>query len=166
MPTLDVKRFEGVDPVVAAFLSTLEFGRGRLVANIKDLTTEQLDKKPAGFKNSVASLAVHVAATEVAFAHRFMGKPVPEDLLVEFPPHKMTDPLPEVTGLTAQEVVGRLERSRSMLLEAVQGLKAADLRQEIALGPDRTASFEWLLALLPVHLASHTGHIQMIVQHL
>ncbi|MFZ5827597.1 MAG: DinB family protein [Bacillota bacterium] len=164
MPTFDVTRFEGLDPAVASYLSALDLGRSRLVANIKNLTPEQLEKKPEGFKNSVATLVVHIAATEVSFAHRFKGQTVPDELLAEFPPHR-GGPLPEITGLTAEDLLARLEKSRGILQEAVAGLTAADLTREIPLGAERAATVEWLLALLPVHLTGHVGHIQMNVQH-
>lgn len=165
MPTFDVPRFEGVDPAVAAYLSTLDLGRARLIANIKNLTPEQLEQRPEGFKNSVATLVVHVAATEVSFASRITGQPVPDELIAEFPPHRGGGPLPEITGETIEGLLARLEKSRSILQEAVAGLTAADLDREIALGPERVATVAWLLALLPMHLALHAGHIQMITQH-
>lgn len=164
MPVLDVIRFEGLDPAVAPYLSTLDLSRARLVANIKDLTPEQLEQKPEGFKNGVATLVVHIAATEVSFAHRIMGRQVPEELAAEFPPHRGGS-LPEITGETLQVLLAKLEKSRSILQEAVVGLTAADLTREIPLGPERAGTVAWLLALLPIHLMLHTGHIQMIVQH-
>lgn len=164
MPTFDVTRFEGLDPAVAAYLSALDLGRARLVSTMKTLTPEQLEHKPEGFKNSVATLAVHIAATEVSFAYRIMGQPVPDQLAAEFPPHR-GGALTEITGESAETLLTRLEKSRSILQEAVAGLTAADLTREIALGPERAATVAWLLALLPVHLMGHVGHIQMIRQH-
>jgi uncharacterized damage-inducible protein DinB len=165
MPTMDVTRFEGLDPVVATYLGTLDLGRSRLIAAIKNLTPEQLTKKAGNFRNSIATLVVHIAATEISFAHRIMGKPVPEELQAEFPPHK-EELLPEITGETVEGLLAKLEKSRAILQEAVQGLTAADLNREIALGPERAATVAWFLALLPVHLMAHTGHIQMLRQHI
>lgn len=165
MPTLDVTRFEGFDPVVAAYLSALDMGRARLTAALQKMTTEQLTAKAAGFKNTVATLVVHIAATEVTFAYRILGQAVPEALLAEFPPHK-EELLPEITGETVESLVAKLDKSRGLLLESVKGLTAADLRREIAIGKERTATIEWLLALLPTHQALHHGHIGMIRQHI
>lgn len=165
MATFDLVRFEGFDPAVAPYLSMLEFGRGRLLNNIKAMSPEQLAQKPEGFKNSIATLVVHLAATEVSFAHRIMGQPVPEELLAEFPPHKEAL-LPEITGETVDGLKAKLDKSWAILLGAVEGLKAADLNREIQMGPERSATVAWLLNLLPVHLMLHTGHIQMIGQHL
>lgn len=165
MATLDVTRFEGFDPVVAAYLAALDYGRNRLIANLKKLTDEQLTVKPAGFKNTIATLVVHIAAIEIAFAYRIQGKPVPEELNAEFPPHK-EELLPEITGETVESLLAKLEKSRGILLEAVRGLTAADLTREIAVGSERTATVAWLLALLPNHLSLHAGHIGMIRQHM
>lgn len=165
MATFDLARFDGFDPAVAPYISMLEFGRTRLLNGIKELTSEQLAQKPEGFKNSIATLVVHVAATEVSFAYRIMGQTVPEELLAEFPPHKETL-LPEITGETVDGLKAKLEKSWAILLGAVEGLKAADMTREIQMGPERTATVAWLLNLLPVHLMLHTGHIQMIRQHI
>lgn len=165
MPTMDLPRFDGLDPAVAPYLSILDLGRGKLNNTIKDLTPEQLEKRPEGFKNTVVTLAVHIAATEVSFAYRIMGQAMPEELLAEFPPHR-GGPLPEIKGESAQAIIAKLEKSRAILQEAVAGLSAADLNREIALGPERAATVAWLLGLLPGHLNLHLGHIQMITQHL
>ncbi|MFZ5815702.1 MAG: DinB family protein [Bacillota bacterium] len=164
MPTMDVTRHEGLHPAVGAYLSALDLGRSRLINSIKNLSPEQLEQRPAGFKNSIATLVVHCAATEVSFAHRIMGKPVPEELLAEFPPHK-EELLPVITGETAESLQAKLQKSRAILQEAVKGLTAADLTRVIQPAPDRSYTVEWLLALLPVHLMGHVGHIQMIRQH-
>lgn len=165
MATLDVTRFEGFDPVIAAYLSPLDVGLARLIATLKKMTTEQLTVKPAGFKNTVATLAVHIAATEISFAYRIQGQPVPEELLAEYPPHK-EEFLPEINGETVESLVAKLEKGRGILLNTVKGLTAADLEREIQIGPERTASVAWFLALASYHLALHTGHIGMIRQHI
>lgn len=164
MATLDVPRFEGFDPVIAAYLAPLDFGLARLIATLQKLTTEQLTAKPAGFKNTIATLAVHIATTEINFAYRIQGKPVPEELLAEYPPHK-EEFLPEITGETVESLVAKLQKGRGIFLEVLKGLTAADLTREMPAGPERTVSVAWMLALAPYHIALHTGHIGMIRQH-
>jgi uncharacterized damage-inducible protein DinB len=76
MATMDIKQYESMIPVAGHSMGMLDFFRDRLVAAIKDLTPEQLVKTPAGFKNNIATLILHVGNTEISFSHRLMGKPV------------------------------------------------------------------------------------------
>lgn len=165
MPLFDVTKTPGIDPVVGAYLSTLDFGRPNLIKAIKNLTPEQLEQKPAKFKNSIATLVVHIAATEVSFAHRIMGQKMSDELKAEFPPHT-EELLPEIKGLTADDLVAKLEKSRAILMEVLKGLTAEDLRREIVANPERSMTVEFYVALLPIHFMSHAGHIQMLIQHL
>lgn len=167
MPTLDLNRHENLMPVAAFMLGQIDFGRNRLIASFKELTPEQLATTPAGFGNSIATLVLHIATTEVGFAHALLGKPVPEALAAEFPKHMPATPLPAMAaGATAQDLTAKLEKSRAILAEALSTLTLADLTREIPLGPDRSATVQWLIGILPGHQSQHYGHIQMIAKHL
>ncbi|HWI62306.1 MAG TPA: DinB family protein [Symbiobacteriaceae bacterium] len=165
MPTIDISRHADLAAVPAFMLGSLEFGRNRLLAAMKDLTPEQLAKVPAGYGNSIATLALHIAATEVSFAHRIMGKPMTAELEAEYPKHLAGTPLPApAPETTAAELTARLEKSRGILAEALAALSEADLAREIPMGPDRSATVGWMLAILLGHQSQHYGHIQMIAK--
>jgi len=165
MPTMDLNRHEGLHPVAAFVLSTLELGRGNLLRQIQELTPDQLAAKPEGFKNSIATLLVHIAATEVNFCHRIIGKPVPEELKVEFLLDQPHSPLPAPVGATVENLTARLEKSLNFLRETLQGLTEIDLTRVIPFGPDRGGTVQWMLALLAGHQAQHVGHIQLLRGH-
>lgn len=165
MPKLDLNRHENLAAVPGFALGAIEMGRGRLLAVIKDLTPEQLSKVPEGYGNSIATLVLHVAATEVSFACRLSGEPMTEELKADYPPHLMGTPLPApAPTTTAQELTAKLDRSLGMLKKALAGLSEAEMNREIGMGPDRTATVPWMLGILLGHQMQHYGHIQMIAR--
>lgn len=167
MPTLDLTREENLFPAFSLMLGGLDFGRSRLIAAFKDLSPEQLATTPAGFGNSIATLVLHIATSEVAFAHRIMGKPMPAELEADFPRHMPGTPLPApAAGVTAADLQARLAKSRGFVAEMLRTLTEDDLAREIPFGPERSATVRWMIALLPNHQSQHYGHIQMIAKHL
>lgn len=162
MATLEFPRFEGLDPVFAQILGELKFGHERLTAYMNGLTPEQLLAKPQGFNNSIATLVVHIAGTEVGFAHMLQGQPFSEELKAEFLRDKPQNPLPEPEGETVESLTAKLEKSFGLAKACLQELTPDVLTREFPLGPERTATGAWLLSLLPFHLATHLGQIQVM----
>jgi uncharacterized damage-inducible protein DinB len=166
MPKMDASLPTGVDPRVAVWCAGLDSGQGRMLDLLKDLGPDQLAKAPAGLSNSLATLAVHVAATEVRMAYRLMGKTVPADvptdLQAEFLIDQPQNPLPQPRGETAESLRAKLEKARGVVKQALAALSEADLDREIRLGPERTATVRWALGILPTHQMQHFGQMQMI----
>lgn len=152
-------------PFVAGVASSLDFGLRWLKGIVGDLTPEQLAKKPAGFHNSIATLIVHTAGSEIYYAHRLAGTEVPDDLKREYLLDKPLSPLPEPVGETAESLTAKMVKARAVLLGAMAGVSEADLAREAGFGPDQQG-VRWVLSLLPNHQAMHLGQILVIKQHI
>jgi uncharacterized damage-inducible protein DinB len=159
---MDLTVTPGLHPVVAHILAGVDFGRTRLSGTIKDLSPEQLIQAPVGFPNSIATLVVHIASTEVRLAHSLNGEPLPDDLAEEFLRNQPQNPLPQAKGETIESLQAKLTKSRSILLGALSRLSDPDLTREIVFNPDRSVTVRWILVLLTNHQMLHLGHIQMI----
>ena len=166
MPKMDAPLPAGMDPRAAVSCAALDVGQTRLLGLLQELQPDELRKVPAGLSNSIATLAVHVAATEIRMAYRLMGRQVPADVPAELRVDYLMDqpqsPLPEARGETAASLRAKAELARGVLKEALAGVGAADLEREIPLGPDRSATVRWALAMLPSHQMQHLGQMQMI----
>lgn len=146
-------------------LEQLEFGTNSLTGAIQGLSPAQLAQVPAGLENSIATLVLHVAAVEVKIAHAIAGREVPEEIKPDFlldHPHAPGSTLPKAPGgESAESLLQKLTRARGILTEAVGQLTEADLKRELPFGP-RMLPVSFFLNLLPFHLASHYGQIQLI----
>jgi hypothetical protein len=143
--------------------AALDFGFARVKDLVKDLTPEQLEAVPEGYANSIAALVVHTYGFEGRLSFAFRGQQVPdevkEELLLNLP---RTQTLPAVTGQTAESLIAKMEKARSLFMETLGQLKEEDLQTELEMGPGRKASVRFLLTLLPQHQGQHFGHMQMI----
>ncbi len=164
MPRMDVEIPAGPEPHVALASASLEAGQRRIFDLIAPLTPEQLEKVPAGLGNSIATLVVHVAATELRMASRLRGPggEIPAAQRAAYRLDLPQNPLPPVSGETADSLREKAVEARRALREALSGLSAADLGRELPAGPDRTITPRWMLVMLPVHQVQHFGQMQMI----
>lgn len=165
MAAMDIQKEPGFDPTIAGVWYAYKFGRGRFDRLLAGLTPEQLAQRPAGFHNSIAALVLHVAGTEVGFAHLLWGTEVPEDLKAEFLLTQRAQTLPQPEGETAESLIAKLHKAEGMIKEALAGLKAEDLDRVVTpMGSEVT--LRWLLSLVSYHATNHFGQLQMIKQHL
>ncbi len=165
MPKMDIQVPAGMGGCVALACAALDSGQARLLGLVQDLSPEQLEKVPAGLSNSLATLVVHVAATEVRMAHRLAGRPandIPGDVRAEYLMDVPQNPLPQPRGETAATLRAKAEKARGMLRDALAGLGDADLEREIVMGPERSGTVRWVLTILPSHQMQHFGQMQMI----
>lgn len=146
-------------------LEQLEFGTGSLKQAIQGLSPEQLTYVPPRLENSIATLVLHIATVEVSIAQTISGK-VPVEILREFriePPVSPQPTLPKAPpGLTVEDLLQKLEKARGILTEAVSGLNDEDLKRELPFFGKSQRPVSFFLNLLPFHLASHYGQIQLI----
>lgn len=148
-------------PFVAGVVSVWEIGRRQLKNIIKELTPEQLTQVPAGLANSIATLVVHVAATEFSFAAAFKGEPLSDAIKHEYLLDLPHSPLPAPTGETAESLTAKLDKAEAYMLEALKGLTPEDLTREVPMF-GRQVPITRPLALLAHHQSDHVGHIIMI----
>jgi len=162
MPTMDVSVSADLAPFAAQALGAVEFGKARLLAALEGQSPEQLAAVPAGFSNSIASLVVHIAGTEVTMAHGILGRPLPDDLKAEYLRDRPQNPIPQPAGETVATLTAKREKALGILRQALAGLTAEDVAREVPLGPNRSATVRWMLTALPNHQMQHFGQIQMI----
>ncbi len=163
---LDLNLPVGLEGYVSGVVGALDFGRERLKTTIAKLQPNHLRETPLGFTNSVATLVVHICASEIKFACLLTGVAVPDDLKAEFLLDQPQSPLPMAEGETAETLAAKMGKSRAVLLNALQGLQAADLQREVVLGKAGPVTVRWALSLLPHHQGLHMGHIQMLLTQL
>jgi uncharacterized damage-inducible protein DinB len=161
---MDVEIPAGSEPQVAMASASLEAGQRRIFDLIAPLTPEQLEQVPAGLANSIATLVVHVAATELRMASRLRGPgaEIPAAQRAAYRLDLPQNPLPAISGETADTLRNKAVQARALLREAFAGLRAADLGRELAAGPDRTITPRWMLVMLPLHQVQHYGQMQMV----
>jgi len=134
---------------------------------ISGLTPGQLDFVPPGLANSVATLVLHTAATEVTIGELLSGRRASEDLrkavlLDRYTPAPGGQPIAAADpGETVDSLLEKLDRARAFLLEVLEELTAADLERVVTIG-DRPTAVTFFLKLLPFHMASHHGQIMII----
>ena len=148
-------------PYVAGVVSVWEFGRWHLKNVLKDLTPEQLAKVPAGLTNSIATLVVHIAATELSIASQIKGEPLSDELRREYLLDQPHSPLPAPAGETVESLYAKLDKAGAYLTQVLKSLTEADLKREVSFfrGP---APITKPLSLLPHHQAEPVGQIIMI----
>lgn len=115
-----------------------------------------------GFANSIATLVLHIYGTEAGIAHRLAGETMSDELKAEFLLNLPQRPLPAATGETAESLLAKLNKGRSILMERLGQITEADLDRELPLGLERTATVRWLLTLLSAHQSIHAGQILLL----
>ncbi|MEW6307497.1 MAG: DinB family protein [Bacillota bacterium] len=159
---LDVAMAAGLTGFCAGIAADLDLGRQQLLKLLGGFSPEQLDAVPPGLVNSVATLTLHICATEVSAAFRLEGQAAPEELKARYLIGQHRDRLPVAEGETLGSLTAKLHESRALLLRTLAGLGDTDLEGELSFGPERTATRRWYLALLPYHQASHIGQAQVV----
>jgi len=155
---------------VRACSEQLEFGIRSVSRSVRDLTPEQLAFVPPGFGNSIAALLLHIGATEASVASLLAGREVPADvrqavLLDRYQPAVGSPIAAADPGETTESLLAKLQRARAELVTALEELTEADLDRTLPFG-DKPMPVPFFLNLLPFHIASHYGQIQIIKRFL
>lgn len=161
----DMNSYPDLHPAASLSLGALEFGRARLWHTVKDLSAEQLTVRPHQFPNDIATLILHIGASEVGMSHLIMGKEVPAELVQMFLIDKRTNVLPRPEGETVASLQEKLAKSLELVREAYAGVTDADFDREVPFG-QMTATVRSMISLMPMHQLLHQGHIQAIIKHL
>lgn len=151
-------------PYLAAVAASVEFAKSRASRFIKDLTPEQLDAVPAPFKNSIATLVLHIAATHVSFAHSLRGAQVPAELAAEFKLDQEGELLPAATGETVESLLEKLERGTALLIETLGQIEDPQPEAEVPFGGEHTATNAFMLGVVTLHGHQHIGQILLLRQ--
>lgn len=126
-------------------------------ATLPGLDTGALDRKPAPDMNSLSVLVVHITGAERFWVGDVaMNDPSDRDREREF----------QAAGLSAEQLVDRLDASLSYIHRALEGLALTDLEQARTTPDGRQVTFGWCLGHTLAHTASHVGQMQLTRQFL
>jgi DinB superfamily len=173
MRQLQITPLDGYDPEIGRWVWALQDVRRRYTLRlVKDLDPRLVDwEGPDGQENAIGSLLYHIALVELGW---FYG-----DLkgLTELPPAVKPDfPFPSregdrnhltrVLGIPLAEHVARLDRSRGVFLQELQGISSDDWRR-LRRPPDfEKVSYEvtpeWAVFHLVEHEAGHAFQISSL----
>ncbi|MDF2629576.1 MAG: hypothetical protein K0R39_3407 [Symbiobacteriaceae bacterium] len=156
-----------MNPTVVGVWHVLEHGKLGLTNAIKDLTEEQLFELPAGFRNNIATLIMHVAATEAGFAYTLSGQQMAPEVRAEYYIGRTDDGLLiEPKGETRESLLAKFDKARELLKDALLRLTEADLERSISRANGMQLPMRQFLGIYGAHPALHLGHIQLIKQAL
>lgn len=164
---MDFQAVPNMNPTVTGYWHVLEHGKLGISNAVKDLADEQLFEVPAGFRNSIATLLIHVAATEVGLAHFLTGQTTSDELRAEYYIGRTDDGLLiEPKGETKASLLAKFDKARGLVKEALLKLTEADLERTITRPNGMQLPMRQYLAIYAAHPALHLGHIQYVKQNL
>lgn len=162
---LQVTALSGYPDEIGRWLWAMQELRRRTLELVEGLDQATLDwEGPDGRENAIGSLLYHIALVEMSWLHF--------DLLLqkEFPPEVKRDfpfdmgsahaGLRRVPNVPLGEHLSRLERSRSIFLDAFRGMTLDDWRSLRSFGGDADqVTPEWVVFHLVEHEAGHACQI-------
>jgi hypothetical protein len=163
---LQVTPLDGYHPEIGRWLWALEDVRRitRRAAEGCDVAT--LDWRGLdGSENSIGSQLYHVAAIEMDWLYfDVLGREFPDEVKADLPFEvRADDGLTHVGGLSLEDHLGRLDRSRAVFLEQVRGMDLGDFRRLNApAGVDYECSLEWVIYHLIEHEAGHAYQMRSL----
>jgi hypothetical protein len=143
-----------MDPVVAKIAEQFQVVHGLLRDEVRDLSVEELNWKPAPDTNSIAVLVVHTLGSEAEVLRVAANVPGQRDRPAEF----------RVTANNAEELLREIDQADAYIEAIAPRITANDLAAERPRGdrPPETG-LHWLLTNYG-HAREHLGHIQLTKQ--
>lgn len=161
---LDPRSADFPDPQLSLLYGQIDTAQQFLFWLIQRCTPDELEYRgPAGDRNSIASLVLHIAGCNLQWVFKVLQRqPIPADLQERFICHEGEGPLPEVRGLSAQELMDRHRETVGMVKAYMLTLRDTELDRVVSLGPRVDASVRWGLWHLAEHSMLHQGHIRWL----
>jgi len=143
-----------MDPVVAKIAEQFQVVHGQLRDEVRDLSVEELNWKPAPETNSIAVLVVHTLGSEAEVLRVAANIPGERDRPAEF----------RVTATDAGDLLREIDQADSYIEAMAPRITAEDLAAERprADRPPETG-LQWLLTNCG-HAREHLAHIQLTKQ--
>jgi uncharacterized damage-inducible protein DinB len=143
-----------MDPVVAKIAEQFQVVHRQLRDEVRDLSVEELNWKPAPETNSIAVLVVHTLGSEAEVLRVAANVPGERDRPAEF----------RVTATDAAELLREIDQADSYIEAMAPRITAEDLAAERPRGdrPPETG-LHWLLTNYG-HAREHLAHIQLTKQ--
>ena len=143
-----------MDPVMAKIAEQFQVVHGQLRDEVRDLSVDELNWKPAPDTNSIAVLVVHTLGSEAEVLRVAANVPGDRDRPAEF----------RVTAMAAEDLLREIDQADSYIEAMAPRITAEDLAAERPRGdrPPETG-LHWLLTNYG-HAREHLGHIQLTKQ--
>jgi uncharacterized damage-inducible protein DinB len=162
---LQVTALPGYPDEIGRWLWAMQAVRSKTLELVEGLDQATLDwEGPDGRENSIGSLLYHIALVEMSWLHfdLLLQEDFPPEVKRDFPFEMGGGPpgLTRVPNISLEEHLGRLERSRTVFLDAFRGMTLDDWRRLRTFGGDADeVSPEWVVFHLVEHEAGHACQI-------
>jgi hypothetical protein len=143
-----------MDPVVAKIAEEFQVVHGNLRDEVRGLSAEELNWKPAPETNSIAVLVVHTLGSEAEVLRVAANVPGERDRPAEF----------RVTAMNAEDLLREIDQADAYIEAMVPRITAEDLAAERPRGERKPETgLHWLLTNYG-HAREHLAHIQLTKQ--
>jgi len=153
---------EGMDPIVGGAVARLVEARRRTLADLEDVSPEDVDSPGPGGSNSIGAILYHVAAIEMAWlAEEILGLdawPPEVDHLLPFDVRDEAGLLWNVRGQTLDQHLERMRLTRDLLVRELAEMDRDEYRRVRALA-DYDVTPEWVAFHLTQHEAEHRSEL-------
>jgi uncharacterized damage-inducible protein DinB len=163
---LQVTPLDGYPPDVGRWLWALEDARRITRRAVEGLDVATLDwRGPEGNENSIGSLLYHVAGVEVGWLFfDILRREFPDEVKADLPFELWTaGALTHVGGVSLEEHLGRLERTRAVFLERVRAFDLTSFRElQAPEGEEYEVNLEWVVYHLVEHEVGHAYQMRSL----
>ncbi|MDB4894246.1 MAG: hypothetical protein JWN15_508 [Firmicutes bacterium] len=164
---LQVTALSGYPDEIGRWLWSMQALRSGTLEMVEGLDQATLDwQGPDGRDNAIGSLLYHIARVEMSWLHYdlLLLKEFPPAVNSDFPFEGWSSPtsMMHVPNVSLADHLGRLERSRSIFLDAFRGMTVADWRRLRSPSPEEDVTPEWVVFHLAEHEAGHQYQINAI----
>ncbi len=155
----------GYEPEIGRWLWAMQEVRRQTLTLAANLDQAALEwRGPDGRENAIGTLLYHIALVETSWLFLDILEEVefPASVKADFPfdMGSVEGGLTAVSGVALDEHLGRLERSRTVFLDAFRGMTLDDWRRSRSPdGVDYEVTPAWAVFHLVEHEASHAGQI-------
>ncbi len=151
-------------PEIAIWIWSMQEVRKRTLRLVDGLDQRALDwEGPDGRENSIGSLLYHIGLAEMGWLYIDIGEgDLPADVAADYPHPMATDGrLARVMGVSLEEHLARLQRSRALFLDAFKAMTLESWRRLRTPSDDvdYTMTPEWAVFHLVEHEAGHAFQI-------
>jgi uncharacterized damage-inducible protein DinB len=158
---LALTRADGVDPETGLWLAKLYDTRQRMAEVLTGLSDDLLDAVPPNGGSTIGALLYHIAIVEADWLFDEILGTIDTDFPRDLFPVEMREDGNTLTGFggeTLADLLARLKKIRTMLIETVSAM-SADQLHEIHERKSYDVTTAWVLHHLMQHEAEHRSQI-------
>jgi hypothetical protein len=157
---LQVTALSGYPEEIGRWLWSMQELRRKTLELVEGLDQATLDWEGSdGRDNAIGSLLYHLALVEMSWLHYdlLLLKEFPSEVKSDFPFEGWTaqSGMTSIPNVSLSDHLGRLERSRSIFLDAFRGMTLDDWRRLRSPSDEEDVTPEWVVFHLVEHEAGH-----------